>query len=203
MRLDLAAALVLIAPLLSGGCAPNLKEVKSTLDDGATVGIAYEGRQIALLDSSIDGRLGLHPDAAVPDAYRAVGLAVRDTFRAHATGARVALVDPASQAARAAADVHVRVNVDGAYFCAGGLIRQQTCTLSMRATLLIEDHRTGTNTPLDYSVARRSAEIPGSENWASISLEQAQRAVPPASLANLLANEIRQDLDVLLRAPQG
>ena len=203
MRPSIAAVLALAAALLAGACAPNLKDVKSTLDDGATVTVAYAGQRIALLDSSIGGRFGLLPDTAVPTPYIAVGQAVRDAFRAHAPTARVDLIDPDSQAARAAADVHVRVNVEGAYFCEGGLIRQQTCTLSMRAAVLVEDRRTGTNTALDYSVGRRSAGIPGSENWVAISLEQAQRAVPPASLANALADRIRQDLNVRLSAAQG
>lgn len=197
------AVLVLLASLLAGACAPNLKEVKNTLEESAIVGIAYGGHRIAMLDSSIEGRFGIRPDMAVPDAYRAVGRAVRDAFRAYAPGARVDLVDPESAVARAASDVHVRVNLEGAYFCEGGLVKRQTCTLSMRANLLIEDDRTGTNTPLDYGVVRRSAEIPGSENWASISLDQAQRAVPPSSLASILADEIRRDLNALLSEPQG
>ncbi len=167
------------------------------------VGIAYEGHSIAMLDTSFDGRFGLRPDMAVPEAYQAVGRAVRDAFRAQAPDARVDLVDPNSAAERAAADVLVRVNVEGAYFCEGGLIHRQTCVLSMRATLLVEDHHTGTNTPLDYNFARRSSEIPGSENWTTISIEQAQRAVPPASLASVLADEVRRDLDLLLSEAEG
>lgn len=202
-RLPLFAALVLIAAFPVAGCAPNLKEVKSTLETSATVGIAYEGRTIALLDTSFDGRMGLRPDITVPQAYRAVGRAVRDAFRENAPGVRVDLVDPQSDVARQAADIHVRVNVEGAYFCDGGLIRRQTCTLYMRAFLLIEDRHNGTNTPLDYDIARRSAEIPGSENWATISIEQAQRAVPPSSLASMLAEEVREDLNALFGAAEG
>lgn len=195
--------LFLAVALLAGSCAPNLKEVKSTLEDSATVGIAYQGHTIEVLDTSIEGRLAIRPNIGVPDAYRAVGQAVRQVLRTQAPNARVDLIDPDSETARAAADVLIRVNVDGAYLCEGGLAHRQTCVLLMQAQLLIEDRRSGTNTPLDYDIARRSAEIPGSENWATISLEQALRAVPPASLAGALANEVRQDLDALLSAPQG
>lgn len=194
---------MLLASLLAGACAPNLKEVKNTLEDSAIVGIAYDGQRIELLNSSIESRFGFGPEIPVPEAYQAVGRAVRDAARAYAPDARVDLVDPESTVAHAASDVHVRVTVEGAYFCEGGLVMRQTCTLLMRANLLIEDRRTGTYTPLDYSVARRSAEILGSENWASISFEQAQRAVPPASLASILADEIRRDLDALLSERQG
>lgn len=192
--------LMLAACLIAGACAPNLKDVKNTLEESAIVGVAYNGADIAVLDSSFDGRFGLRPEAPVPDAYQAVGRVVRDVFRTQAPDARIDLVDRESETARAASDVYVRVNVDGAYFCEGGMVREQTCTLAMRAQLLIEDRRTGTNTPLEYRVARRSAGIPGSENWAAITLEQAQRAVPPSSLASILADEVRRDLYALLAA---
>ncbi len=190
--------LILIACLAAGACAPNLKNVKNTLEDSAIVGVAYDGQSIAVLDTSFEGRFGMRPELDVPEAYQAVGRAVRDALRDQAPGARVDLVDRDSDTARAASDVYVRVNVDGAYFCDGGLVYEQTCTLSMRAQLLVEDRRAGTNTPLEYRIARRSAPIPGSENWATISPEQAQRAVPPASLASILADEVRRDLDALL-----
>lgn len=195
--------LALIACLLAGACAPNLKDVKNTLESSAIVGVAYDGQGIAMHDRSIEGRFGMRPELDVPEAYQAVGRVVRDALRGQAPGARVDLVDHESDTARAASDVYVRVNVDGAYFCDGGLVHEQTCTLAMRAQLLIEDRRAGTNTPLEYRIARRSAPIPGSENWAEISLEQAQRAVPPASLASILADEVRRDLDALLSGADG
>lgn len=196
-------ALVLMVCAVAGACGPNLKDVKATLEDSAIVGVAYDGRGIAVFDSSLEGRFGMRPDMAVPDAYQAIGRVVRDAFRDQAPVARVDLVDPESETARAASDVYVRVNVDGAYFCEGGLVNRQTCTLSMRAQLLIEDRRTGTYTPLDYRISRRSPPIPGSENWASISPEAARRAVPPASLASILADEVGRDLAVLMRAAGG
>ena len=196
-------ALVLLACLTAGACAPNLKDVKNTLDGSAVVGVAYDGKSIDMLDSSFEGRFGMRPELDVPDAYQAVGRVVRDAFRAQAPAARIDLVDRESETARAASDVYVRVNVDGAYFCDGGLVNEQTCTLSMRAQLLIEDRRTGINTPLEYRIARRSAPIPGSENWATISVEQARRAVPPASLASILADEVRRDLTALLSGAEG
>ena len=196
-------AFLAVACLLAGACAPNLKDVKSTLEESVIVGIAYRGNEIALLDTSLDGRFGLRPSLPVPEAYQAVGRAVRDAFRAEAPGARVDLADPDSDIARAAADVWVRVTVEGAYFCEGGIVRRQTCVLSMRANVLIEDHHTGTNTALAYDVARRSGKIPDSHNWVTISIDQAQRAVPPSSLAAILADDIRQDLVSLLGEPQG
>lgn len=198
-----SAGLVLAVTLLLGGCAPTLKEVKHSLDDEATVGIAYRPQSIAVLDTTFEGRFGLRPDMPVPEPYQIVARTVRDAFRTHAPEARIDLIDPDSPAARAAVDVFVRVTVDGAYFCDGGLVRQQTCTLEMRAVLVIEDRRSGTVTALDYDTARRSAGIPGSEAWAAITAEQARRAVPPASLASILADEVRRDLDDLLSAPTG
>lgn len=205
MRLFRSAQLgfVLIACLAIGACGPDLKDVKATLEDSAIVGVAYDDRGIAILDTSFEGRFGMRPDMEVPDAYQAVGQVVRDAFRTQAPAARIDFVDRQSETARAASDVYVRVNVDGAYFCEGGLVYEQTCVLSMRAQLLIEDRRSGTNTPLEYRVSRRSAPIPGSENWATISLAQAQRAIPPSSLAGILADEVRRDLDALLNGTEG
>ena len=202
-RLILPVALALIASFVAGGCAPDLKVVKRTLDADTTVGVAYRGSTIALLDTSFEGRLGLGPKIDVPEAYQAVGRAVRDTLRARASGARIDLVDPQSEVARAASDVHIQIEVDGAYLCQGGFLMRQTCTLSMQARMSVEDRRTGAVTPLDYRISRRSPEIPGSENWEAISLDQARRAVPPSSLAGPLADEIRRDLNALLNAAEG
>ena len=196
-------ALVLIVCVAAGACAPNLKDVKNTLETSAIVGIAYAGHSIAILDTSFEGRFGMRPEMDVPEAYQAVGRVVRDAFRAQAPGTRIDLVNRDSETAQAASDIYVRVNVDGAYFCEGGLVYEQTCTLSMRAQLLIEDRVSGTNTPLDYRVSRRSAPIPGSENWATISMDQAQRAVPASSLASILADEVRRDLETLLGEAEG